>query len=551
MHLKTSETHLSTEATADHEEWKQSAYRSAIMPNELPAEFQAREGLLPSATSERVQVSRTTRLGLGALLIALLSGITGDWLLRQSPWGINLLLWTIIVTTAVTILVRREHPGLVGNGKWLMVPLLLFAAGFAWRDSVTLKALDLLGMFVTLSLLALRSRTGKLAVASLTDYFGALLGTSLFTSIGLLQLVFSDIGWATLPRDGWAKQAIAVARGVLFAVPLLLLFGGLFVAADAVFENLVARTFNLGSENLFPHLLIFGLIATPTAGFLRLLLLDGLPLTSPGENKTQVSLSIVEIGIVLGLLNVLFLSFVIVQFSYLFGGMTNLRPGAGYQYAIYARRGFFELVWVAGLVLPLLSGSHWLLRKDEPKHELIFRGLAGGLVAMLFVIMASAMQRMRLYQYDWGMTELRFYTVVFMIWLALVFIWFALTVLRGQRARFVFGATLSGFAMIVVLHVINPDYQIARVNMVRAREGRNADEGFRYTTSLSTDALPAIADALQTLNSDDQLTIGKRLYQRLEQGWLPVEVHDWRSWNWSRHQGRPIVWGILFTDVTH
>ena len=32
-------------------------------------------------------------------------------------------------------------------------------------------------------------------------------------------------------------------------------------------------------------------------------------------------------------------------------------------YSEYARRGCFELVWVAGLTLPLLLWAHWLIRE--------------------------------------------------------------------------------------------------------------------------------------------------------------------------------------------
>ena len=102
-------------------------------------------------------------------------------------------------------------------------------------------------------------------------------------------------------------------------------------------------------------------------------------------------------------------------------------------------QGFFQLVTVSALVLLLLLSAHWLLRKDALKTESIFHGLAGVQIALLFVIMASAVQRMRLYQSEYGLTELRLYTMAFMGWLFLVCVWFCATVLRERRERFVFG----------------------------------------------------------------------------------------------------------------
>jgi hypothetical protein len=168
------------------------------------------------------------------------------------------------------------------------------------------------------------------------------------------------------------------------------------------------------------------------------------------------------------------------------------------------------------------------LRKDNPKHEKVFRILAGVKLALLFVIMLSAMQRMGLYQREMGLTELRVYTMAFMIWLAIVFIWFAFTVLRGQRERFAFGALLTGLAMIAALHFVNPDALIVRVNLQRASEGKSFDAN--YTASLSADALLVLAEGVRKLKAEEQKVIQDRIKER----WAYYDFGGWRSWNWSR-----------------
>ena len=50
------------------------------------------------------------------------------------------------------------------------------------------------------------------------------------------------------------------------------------------------------------------------------------------------------------------------------------------------------------------------------------------MVGLLFVIMASGLWRMSLYQQAYGQTELRLYTTAFMVWLGAVLVWFVLTV---------------------------------------------------------------------------------------------------------------------------
>src|SRR5262249_45664745 len=152
----------------------------------------------------------------------------------------------------------------------------------------------------------------------------------------------------------------------------------------------------------------------------------------------------------------------------------------------------FELVTVTALVLPLLLLMEWLLHKDNPGQLRLFRWLAGLQVILLFVIMSSALQRMRLYQREFGLTELRLYTTAFMGWLAVVFSWFVVTVLQGKRERFAFGMLVTGFLAIAVLHFLNPDDFITRTNLARAVAGRSFDA--KYATSLSADAAPALIE---------------------------------------------------------
>ena len=244
----------------------------------------------------------------------------------------------------------------------------------------------------------------------------------------------------------------------------------------------------------------------------------------------RFSLGAVEVGVVLGLLNVLFACFVVVQFRYFFGGAERVMSITELTYSEYARSGFFELTWVAGLVLPLLLGAHALLRRNSPAAAALFRPLAGAQVALLFVIMASAIARMRLYQIAYGLTELRLYTTAFMLWLGLVFLWFAWTVLvRGRREQFACGALVAAFLTVGGLHLVNPDAYIVRANAAHARAGRSFDAG--YAASLSADAVPALVSALPALSRDERCYAASELTRRWS-GRAPGE--DWRAWSLAR-----------------
>src|SRR2546426_9310473 len=77
---------------------------------------------------------------------------------------------------------------------------------------------------------------------------------------------------------------------------------------------------------------------------------------------------------------------------------------------------------------------------------------------------------MRLSVREYGLSEDRLYATAFMLYLAGLFGWLAWTTLRGARRRFAFGGLVQGFAMLGVLHLVNPDVLIVRTNLARDRK---------------------------------------------------------------------------------
>lgn len=317
---------------------------------------------------------------------------------------------------------------------------------------------------------------------------------------------------------------------------MLVVFGALFAAADAVFSDLLG--------GLLPDLadpvddVVAVLAATWVAAGLLRRYVDG-PLETIEPPPRRRPLGITELGIALGLLDALFVAFVLVQLRYLFGGAARVEAEAGLTYAEYARRGFFELVTVAALTLPLLLLADWALHRERRRDEVVFRALAAVLLALLAVVIASALQRMRLYQREFGLTEARLYATAFMLWLAVVLAWLAATVLRGRRHVFAGGAVASALAAIVVLNAINPDALIARVNVDRAAEGRPID--LAYLLRLSDDAAPTLARELPRLRGARTEFVGPEQVATTLLGRACPDDDDWRSWNRARERANEAV----------
>jgi hypothetical protein len=480
-------------------------------------------------------LSDRTRLGLGTLGAALTLGVTGDLLLRAMPWGLNVTLCAAALAAAGAVLVRWRRIAVGPDAPWLALTLLLLSAAFARHDSRRLAALDLAALMLTLGLAAAALQGARIRTLDVASHAWAFVAAAAGAVVGSLPLVVRDIAWREIPQRGSLHRARAVALGALLAFPLLVVFGALFTSADAVFANVLSNAFAIDVPRIMSHTFLIGGWAALTGGYLRFALLG--PRRDPRAPAVAApALGIVPVATALGLVNLLFLLFVVVQARYFFGGAALIEQSTGLTYAEYARRGFFELVAAAGLVLPVLLGADRLLRAETADHQRTFRQLAGLLLVLLAVVMGSALERMRLYVAAFGLSEIRLYATAFMGYLVVLFSWFAWTVLRGRPQRFAFGALAQGFAVLAGLHVLDPDTFIVRRNLAHPGSERPFDVVYA-ANALSGDAVPALLDALPSLPVTDRCAGARYLLTR----WSEKGDEDWRTWNRGRARARAAV----------
>lgn len=542
-------------------------------------------------------------------------GILGNLLLRETPWGLNAFLFVSAFVAALGAITVRRRPELVtGQNIALCAAMIFFSSMFLWRDSIELRVYDTFAIITLMGVLILSSIKVKAKISGIFHYCIGILWAGINSVFAPAVLLSTDVKWNSIPKLGWSRHIISVVRGVLIALPLILVFGALFAAADAAYAGMVERVFSIAPEELFSHFLLTAVFFWLTAGYYRGLLLGGdlhepaVPVSDAASRETAVAnakanrsifeqvraeegarpetlpdnatilehinqsdppdaapvpcaasdhgskpaaemkkwewqnldnslvpqaftLGVIETSVVLGLMNLLFLSFVVMQLPYLFGGIDLVQNTPDFKLAEYARRGFGELVAVTGLVLPLLLATHWLLKKENPLNEKIYRVLAGIQIVLLFVIMASAMQRLFLLTgpLGYGLTTVRFYPMVVMIWFAIVFVWFGLTVLRGARQYFAWGALWSAILLLAGLHVLNPDDFIARTNISLMKQGREFDAS--YHAELGDDAIPALLEGLPDMSLEDRCYLGSSIHYRYRD---LGQITDLRSLNYSR-----------------
>ncbi len=206
-------------------------------------------------------------------------------------------------------------------------------------------------------------------------------------------------------------------------------------------------------------------------------------------------------------------------------------------------------------MLPLLLVTHAVAGDPAPVDDLSpladapvvshtprgYRVAAGLLIALVGLLLVSAGDRMALYLDAFGLTRDRFHASAFMVWLGAVFAWAAVTLLRGRVAQFALGTLVSAWAMVLALHVVNPDARIASVNTARALAGREFDAA--YLRTLDLDAAPVLAARAPVLLArvpDPALRCELRaaLHEMARRADAPT---DWRRWRWSRVRAATVL----------
>ena len=444
-----------------------------------------------------------TGRALAVLGAALAFGLGADILARTVPARLDLVLMLGALATAGGSLVYRGLvPAPIGLAR-LGVPFAFLVVALIWRDSTTLFLLNLLGLGLLLTLASPRLRSVGCRGAGLGSYVLGGLQVATGTAGGAAALL-TEIDWRSVPEGGPARRLRGTLVGLGLATPVAAVFGGLLMDADPIFHGLMTAALGRRLDQLIGHGIGTLWWAWLGAGLLRLLLLRrpdtvGAPSPRPGK------LGLTEVGPVLLVVDLLFAAFVLVQFRYLFGGAAVVQQLTGLSYAEYARQGFFQLVAVAALSLPLLLVADAMLGRRDPTSVRRFRLLAAAMLLLLNVMLASALWRMRLYTAEYGLTELRLYTTAFMGWLVIVFGWFAATVMRGRPARFGFGAVVAALFVLATLNLVNPDALIASSNLARASRGRPVDGA--YLARLSADAFPTIHGGLGTLSPAERCSV--------------------------------------------
>ena len=306
-----------------------------------------------------------------------------------------------------------------------------------------------------------------------------------------------------------------VLKSFVYAIPVILIVFVLLMSADSVFANIFEGI--LGEfQNIFMAenfvmfclriciILIFFFIFS---GFFVNLLKKDTMFNSESEEKIiEIHVEKMTIDMILTILNIFYFIFSIIQFTSLFSKIdTN-----DFNYAIYARQGFFQL-----MIISLINIVMMILAKvNKEKTNSYTKGMAILTLLFTIVILLSAFFRMNLYEKAYGYTYLRLFVYYILATEFILVLPIGLWILdkKIDILKWTIGIVTI---MYVILNFSNIESTIVERNVDRYFENQDENEIdleylFNHT---GTDA---IGQMKRLLNAKDE-TVVKRVKEYLLQ----------------------------------
>lgn len=466
--------------------------------------------------------------------LSLLMGILFDYFFIDKNFGVSVPLYTVILTAFFLWSARERFKVQRNIGWFLLIPVLLLSLCFSIFSNGVLAGINALLLpllMICSSILIFNPEVKWDSIKFVWKVLDRALVSVLencFKPFRFLSEEVKRTNYKTMSKTKWG-----IIKGLLISLPLLAVILGLLTSADMVFSyyitNITYMFKDIRFDSIIGHSISISVIFIYLFGYVWSFKYDHLK--AQDNVETARSWEPATLITVVAMLNIVYLLFTIVQFSYLYGGAESSLP-KGFTYSEYARKGFFELVAVTVINFAVILSTMSFIKRENVVASRIANVLLTVLIIFTFNMLYSAHFKMSLYESSYGYTYLRVFVHYFMILLVLLLI-AALIGIWKRSFPFVKTMIITSLVMYVLLNYLNVDGFIARKNIERYKNGAKID--ISYLTRLSYDALPYLEELQNDSNTDVSLKIQRYLEQKKK---TLDRKRSWSEFNLSMHKAK-------------
>jgi len=460
-------------------------------------------------------------------IMCFLAGIVAEEAFFRDQIGISYIIFTVVFYTIVFYKFRTYPFSHQRFGYLVLISIWILAICYFLYDTALFYTLNIVVIpALVIFHLVLITSPQKREWSNLRFLFYA--ARRLFEGIGFSAIFTKHV--AGLFRKKTNKKHydiwIKIILGIAVSIPILFIILNLLISADTQFERLINNIpslFNFNAEYLFRFLII--LIYTFTFfGFMEVL-------SRKNDNNVQKEVKpIVMDGIItltmLVLLDIVYVLFVAIQFKYFFSGSLD----EGYTYAEYARRGFFELLFVTLINLSVTTGVINFTKHIHGFLKQTIRIFLTVLVLSSGVLLVSAFMRMTMYEDAYGFTFTRVLAHSFMIFLMIIFAYTLIKIWLDKLSLFHF-YFIASLIYYVGLNIVNIDKFVVERNIERFELTEKID--IYYLNSLSATGILGLLEVYEKNPNVPEL---KDLLKERKADIESIKNESWQSKNLTRNK---------------
>lgn len=375
-----------------------------------------------TAVQTKETITYTTAERITAAVMLVLGFLWVRMTLYHATGLCTTLLYAAIITAQV-IFLKKGGMQFDKAGKLAIAVEYAFTLVFTVTANDLLKALTVVYLMIAGCLMLFHTANPD---GQILRFLPVSIGKSLFAALFMHFANGAGAITSGAKSKGFWKNTGYVVLGLVLAVPVTCIAGGLLCSADENMNQLVSKLFRIPQEEtmlLFVHmglgipagLMLFSALFTTVR---RRLKHDPQECEEMAKNCRFVPTPVIYAAVTP--LCLLYLLFFFSQLQYFLGGFTG--NVSGFTYAEYARRGFFELCGVCSMNVLVIACMGFFARRAGEKKALALRIYAVFLCVSSLLLAGTALAKMFLYIRVYGMTQMRIYTTWFMLLLVIGFV---------------------------------------------------------------------------------------------------------------------------------
>jgi hypothetical protein len=481
------------------------------------------------------------------LLFSFLIGITYNILFFHKNLGISLFIFTVILI-GFLIFLMRELGIIRKNVAWtICIPIILLSIyPFLSTNKffIPFNVIIIGLLFILMSYLLLQKEKLFFDFKILKIACNILLYPIKY----FLKPYFAIFSIFKNKRGDHNNQVVKkILLGLCISFPILLVIMMLLSSADMVFNNILSSIpsfigfFTRSQISIINNSIAIFIITLIIATYLycygwNLFIVN----TNSNVNNNSTPIkpkrffdSTILITVLI-MINLVYILFSIIQFSYLFGGGLNALPN-GLTYSEYARHGFFELIFVSVINFAIILIALYFSDLKQKVSGIILKTLVFILGITTYIMAYSSYYRMNLYETQYGYTYLRVFVYFFLL-LESILLLITLFYTMYSRFNLVKVCICTFLILYIGLNYINIDNVIAKKNVDRYFSTKKID--LKYLEQLSPDAIPQIKRLLNSNNMN--IKYHTKLYiKRMDKA---LEKHtSWQEFNLNGYEVKKLL----------